>query len=345
MIIIKIENLKKESILEQLNKTLKGTITRTDGEEILEFNNPLGHGHVRNIMFDWGITLLDYDVYFKDDLKIVYSIIEETPIEFLFVSEGKLQYSNTDDTNYVELERFQNVIISNEINSENVFVFPSKTNVKLNIIQVLYAEYDKKKNNNINTLEDTLLSVFKGKTESLPYKHLGGYNLKIAGLIKKLNKIDSTGIIKSLNIEGQLNLILALQIAEHKSFVNDEVLPDSLSKKDIKKIHDIAHFIVDHVSQYMSIKTLSKESGLTPKKLQAGFKLIYSKSVNEYIRQIKLEIGRDLIKSTDMSISEIVYSLGYRSRSYFSKIFYEKYNILPTGYRDSIKKSISAKTE
>lgn len=345
MTIIEISNSESVSVLEQLNKTLKGTISNLEGEEVLAFNNQIGHGNIRNIYFDWGVSLLDYDVKFNDDLKIVYKITEETPIEFLFVSAGKLKYSNADDANYVELERFQNVIISNEINSKNVYVFPSKVNVQLNVIRVLSAEYKKKKNNNISSLEDTLLSIFRGKTENLPYKHLGGYNLKIASVIRALNNTKGSGIVKSLSIEGQLNLILALQIAEHKSYINDEILPDSLSKDDIKKIHDIAHYIIDNVSHYMTIKTLSKESGLTPKKLQAGFKLIYSKSVNEYIRQIKLEIGRDLIKNTNMSISEIVYSIGYRSRSYFSKVFFEKYNILPTEYRDSIKRGAKLKME
>lgn len=345
MTIIEIDKTKDLSIIEQLNKNLHGRVSKIDGEEVLKFKNELGHGSIRSIAFDWGITLLDYDVYFKNNLKIVYKITENTPIEFLFVSQGELKYSSSDDANYVELERFQNVIISNAINSKNVYFFPSEVNVQLNVIRVLSDEYKKKKNNNIDSLQDTLLSVFNGKPENLPYKHLGGYNLKIASVIKNLNNTEGSGIIKSLSIEGQLNLILALQIAEHKKFVNRDILPDSLSRKDIKKIHDTSHFIVDNVSHYMSIKTLSTKFGLTPKKLQAGFRLLYSKSVNEYIRHIKLEIGRDLIKNSDKSISEIVYSIGYRSRSYFSKIFYEKYNILPTEYRDAIKKSIKSKTE
>ncbi len=346
MKIIEIENTKALSIIEQLNESLNGKVTKKDGEEILEFKNDLGHGSIRNIAFDWGISLLDYDVYFYEDLKIIYKITEEAPIEFLFVSEGNLKYNSDESANFIELERFQNVIISNKENSRNVYIFPSKVNVKLNVIQVLSDEYSKKKNNNIGTIQETLLSVFQGDKNNLPYKHLGGYNLKIASIIKNLNNVEGSGIIKSLSIEGQLNLILALQISEHRKFINKETLPDSLSKNDIKNIHKTANYIVDNVSQYMSIKTLSSLSGLTPKKLQSGFKLLYSKSVNEYIRQIKLEIARDLIKNTDKSISEIVYSIGYRSRSYFSKIFHDKYNILPTDYRDAIKRStIKSKTE
>lgn len=344
MTVIEIGNNKAISVIEQLKERLDGTVRNSNGEEILEFNNKIGCGTIRNVAFDWGITLLDYDVCFNEDLKIVYKFTENSPVEFLFISRGIMKYS-ADNTDYVKLDRFQNVIISNKLNSKNVFVFPSAVNVQLNVIQVISSEYEKKKNNNINSLPEKLLSVFKGSNENLPYKHFGGHNLKIASVIKNLNNTQGSGIIKSLSIEGQLNLILALQIAEHKNFINKYILPDSLSQNDIKKVHDVANYMVNNVSKYMSIKSLSSLFGLTPKKLQSGFKLLYSKSVNEYIRQIKLEIARDLIKNTDNSISEIVYSIGYRSRSYFSKIFYDKYSILPTDYRDSIKKGLKAKAE
>jgi AraC-like DNA-binding protein len=36
-----------------------------------------------------------------------------------------------------------------------------------------------------------------------------------------------------------------------------------------------------------------------------------------------------MLKNTDLNISQIVYSIGFSSRSYFSKIFKEKYDISP----------------
>lgn len=344
MTIIEIENIESISVIEQLNNTLKGTVKNIDGEEILEFDNNFGNGIIRNVSCNWGISLLDYNVFFNKNVKIIFNTKNETPVEFLFVSKGQLEFG-IEDKNFVVLERFQNIVLSNVSNSKNIFVFPEKINVKLNTIQVVFEEYKKKKNNNLHSLDTTLRSLAIGKAHHFPYQHLGGHSLKIAGLIKKLNSIRGSSFIKLLSIEGQLHLILAMQIAEHKNFIDNNVIPDSLSHSDIKKIHDIANYIVKHIAQHISIKTLSSLFGLTPKKLQSGFKLLYSKSVNEYIRHTKLEIARDLIKNTDESISEIVYSIGYRSRSYFSKIFYDTYEILPTEYRESIKRGLQTKAE
>ncbi|WP_245585041.1 helix-turn-helix domain-containing protein [Psychroserpens burtonensis] len=41
------------------------------------------------------------------------------------------------------------------------------------------------------------------------------------------------------------------------------------------------------------------------------------------------------MRSADLNVSQVVYSIGFTSRSYFSKIFKEKYGITPNEYRKS----------
>ena len=42
------------------------------------------------------------------------------------------------------------------------------------------------------------------------------------------------------------------------------------------------------------------------------------------------------MNDSDLNISEIVYTIGFSSRSYFSKIFKEKYNISPNEYKSKV---------
>lgn len=333
-----IEN-EEQSIIEQLNNYIEGTIEESNGEELLRFENELGSGSIRNIRFDWGIALLDYEVKFNHDVKIIFSVEKgRNPIEFVFISEGSIAFSNSLDKEFTKLERFQNIIIGNDSETKSIYYFPNNERVRLNIIHVFAKEFMKKSNAQINSLEDSLLAIFNGEEENLPFKHIGNYNLKIADKIKALNKLKGSGVIKNLSIEGQLNLILAMQMLEHENFNKETPLPHSLSVRDIKKIHALTDFILDNISKTMTIQDLVSESGLSPKKLQAGFKLLYSQSINSYIRKIKLELSTDMLKNSDMTISEIVFAIGYKSRSYFSKIFSEYYDILPIEYRDHLKR-------
>ncbi|UOB16728.1 helix-turn-helix domain-containing protein [Abyssalbus ytuae] len=336
MIQIEIDCIHIDSILGELNKYLNGNLTTKWGENFLEFNNTIGEGIIKSMSFDWGLSLLSFDVTFNEELQLLLKISEISPMEFIFISKGYIKYKNNIDQKEEEFETFQNVIISNKPFSTKILTFP-KGPLKANFIQILKKEYFKKKNHNLNYLNDTLFSVFKDENIHLPYKHLGNYNLKIADQIKELNELEDTGIIRTLGIEGQLNLILAMQLLEYDNYHNNDINA-SLSKKEISKINDISHYIIENISEPLTLKILSQKSGLNPKKLQLGFRVLYSKSVNEYIRQLKLEIARDYLKNTDLSISEIVYEIGLKSRSYFSKIFYEKYGLLPMDYKKNMRK-------
>ena len=333
-----IENQDVDDLLDQLNDFLQGEISEQFGERLLSFDNTFGKGIIRSISFDWGVSLIDYDVCFKEDIKIVHATGEESPVEFLFISEGKLGYFQDDYSEELRLERYQNIIISPDKCSKKTYRFAKNEHVKVNIIHILKNQYAKKKHNNLKYLNDVIASVFTKDSVILPYQHFGNYNLKIADQVKEIRTdVEEGSPIQPLSIEGRLNIILAMQLWEHHKFENEDMLPESLSVADIKKIHKLATFIVEAIADPLTIAMLSAESGLSAKKLQLGFRMLYGKSVNEYIKKIKLEISRDYLKNTDLSVSEVVYKIGIKSRSYFSKIFSEHYGLLPTEYRQKLK--------
>ncbi|OEK07332.1 AraC family transcriptional regulator [Flavivirga aquatica] len=339
MRLLHIKNTSTYDTLIQLQDYLNGDLKEAYGEYILTFNNGFGNGVIRGIDFDWGLTLIDFNVNLVEVTKMIFENNDKKLVEFIFISEGYLDFKEEEEaTTFMNFDRYQNIIISSKIHSKKVFIFPKSTQIKVNIIQLDTVSYKEKQNNNLSYLDKALRTVFEKQNEVNSYHHLGSYNLKIADRIKLLDDSSDTGIVKTLSIEGQLNLIMAMQILEHQKTQSKDFLSDSLSRDHIKKIHELSTYITDNISEPLSINHLSKLSGLGPKKLQTGFKVLYSKSVNEYIRDLKLEVSRDQLKNCDLTISEIVYSVGFKSRSYFSKIFFERYGILPKDYRNNIKK-------
>ncbi len=337
MRVIEINTVQSHEILEQLNIHLNGDLKEHCGEHSLVFENEFGKGVIRSITFDWGVSLIDYNVCFTKDVRIIFKSSDINPIKFIFVSEGNLKYYNDDEDTEYDFERYQNIITCNKKNSKETYLFLNKTTIKVNFIYMQPKEYVKKKNNNLSYLNINLLSTFLNEKAESVYNHFGDFNLKIADQIKQLQEICDNGIVRTLFIEGQLNRIMAMQILELNNFEDNIRFPESISRSDIKKINNLSSYIVNNISEPMSITSLSTKSGLNPKKLQLGFKILFSKTVNEYVRQIKLETARDYIKNTNDSVSEIVYKVGFKSRSYFSKIFFEKYGVLPIDYRKKIK--------
>jgi AraC-like DNA-binding protein len=91
-----------------------------------------------------------------------------------------------------------------------------------------------------------------------------------------------------------------------------------------------------------TVALLAKRVGLNVNKLQDGFQSIYNDTVNGYVQKTRLEIARNLLMITEFNISEIVRKIGLSSKSYFSKIFKEEYQISPSEFRRNRKEANKA---
>ena len=56
----------------------------------------------------------------------------------------------------------------------------------------------------------------------------------------------------------------------------------------------------------------------------------------ELLRKSRVEKGRHLLKTTDLSISEIAYDTGFTSPSYFAKCFKDEYAMTPGEVRQDL---------
>ncbi len=164
--------------------------------------------------------------------------------------------------------------------------------------------------------------------------YFGAYNFKLADKIGALRKIRHIGMIRILRVEGMVYQILSMHIQQHDKAMKGTELPTTLLKRELKIIRNLSKSIIKDVAREYCLEQLSLETGLSQAKLQEGFKLLYTRTVTEYIRHLRLEAARDLIRMTVMNISEIVYSIGFSSRSYFSKIFKDKYGISPNDFKN-----------
>jgi AraC family transcriptional regulator, transcriptional activator of pobA len=68
---------------------------------------------------------------------------------------------------------------------------------------------------------------------------------------------------------------------------------------------------------------------------------ILQKSVSEIIETRKLIEAKNLLISTDKTISEICFELGYNEKAYFTNVFKKKSGQTPTDFREEMNKLIS----
>lgn len=335
---ITIDAKSTEGIVKQLQSAIGGTIAERWGEYTLSVNNLTANGNIRFITFDWGINLLEYDITFFEEITLVMDASEYNPIHFAYCLEGfcRHRFGYQPESEIRTLEQFQSVIITSKDGGYNYGYFPKNIKLAINVIQIGRKAFLKKRLNPVDALNKKLYEVFVDEDHENVFAHYGSYDLKLADKIGALRKVKTKGMVRIMQVEGLVYEILSLHISQHNKAVNNAMPETSLLRRELKVIRKLANEIAKNVSKAYTLEKLSRTSGLSQAKLQEGFKLLYTRTVTEYIRHARLEEARDYIRNTDMSISEIVYTIGFSSRSYFSKIFKRKYGISPSEFQQNV---------
>ena len=79
---------------------------------------------------------------------------------------------------------------------------------------------------------------------------------------------------------------------------------------------------------------------MTSRNLNLICHAILEQSVSEIIETRKLTEAKNLLITTDQTISEIAYQLGYKEGSYFSKVFKKKSGQSPGEFREEMRNTL-----
>lgn len=96
-------------------------------------------------------------------------------------------------------------------------------------------------------------------------------------------------------------------------------------------------YISTHIRQKLSVPFVAKSIGVSPSYLTALFHKNLQISPGEYIRRIKLQESKQMIRENNMSFTEIAAALQYSTVHHFSRQFKEKFGITPTEYARSVR--------
>jgi len=80
----------------------------------------------------------------------------------------------------------------------------------------------------------------------------------------------------------------------------------------------------------LSVERISEDIGLSRVQLYRKVKALTGQSPVELVRTARLQRGKKLLETSDMTISEVAYAVGFTSPSYFTKCFRDEFNISPS---------------
>lgn len=97
------------------------------------------------------------------------------------------------------------------------------------------------------------------------------------------------------------------------------------------------NYIREHLREKIKTSDLAALFNISDRQMYREFKKFFHVTIGDYIQRARLEHAKQMIVTTDMTISEICSFWGYPSQSYFNSIFEKYMNETPGAYRRRIK--------
>lgn len=98
-------------------------------------------------------------------------------------------------------------------------------------------------------------------------------------------------------------------------------------------------YLRSNLSESISLADLARSVGYSPSWLIKVFLRYTGKGPMSHLISFRMEKAKDLLRNTNMTVSEIALSSGFNSHAYFSSAFQKEFNISPSEYKKVARQS------
>lgn len=96
---------------------------------------------------------------------------------------------------------------------------------------------------------------------------------------------------------------------------------------------DIHRVVEENYTSPISLEELAYLSGRSLSTFKREFQDIYGQPPARWIREKRLSKAHQLLQSTNISVADVAYSLGFENPTHFSRIFKQQYGFSPSQWR------------
>ena len=150
-------------------------------------------------------------------------------------------------------------------------------------------------------------------------------------ILRQILECPYQGERRRLFLEAKALELVALNLFELAN--NDKRDAPTLNRQDLERVHEARHTLLERLEDPPSLTALSRLAGINRNKLNQGFKQLYGKTAFNLLRDARLSKARTLLKQTDLSLSEVAFSVGYNSQANFTKAFRAHFGQTPKTVR------------
>ncbi|MEX1033058.1 MAG: helix-turn-helix domain-containing protein [Cellvibrionaceae bacterium] len=111
----------------------------------------------------------------------------------------------------------------------------------------------------------------------------------------------------------------------------------SSDKHSDETILQMQLWLQDNYPKEINFAELAEQFDMSVRTLNRRFKLATGNPPLRYLQETRMATARDLLKTSNLSISEIAYSVGYQDLGHFSALFKKSFSATPHDYRTTVR--------
>ncbi|OBX26537.1 AraC-like DNA-binding protein [Gelidibacter algens] len=334
MITIKVNSLPVDLVIKDLAEALQLSYQLHCREYHLELTENVGTGYIKAMMLESGLGIIEYHCQFKMDVEIQFVKDLTHPLKFLYCTKGNFDHRFSNEAQVHDLHEYQQAIVASKDYNGHVIRFKKDQEINLYSLEMDREQFALYGECSSEIIKSELNTIFGDVLAKNSFYHEGYYSLALAEVFEEIKNFEDNFLLRSIFMISSGYQLLGKQILQYQDDLMSEENRHVLRQYEVSKVREAVQYIRQNIEKTFTIGDICKEVGLTEAKLQEGFKILYKATINNYINTVRLDLASTLLRGTNFNISEVVYKIGLTSRSYFSKIFKEEYQMTPTEYRN-----------
>jgi transcriptional regulator GlxA family with amidase domain len=96
-------------------------------------------------------------------------------------------------------------------------------------------------------------------------------------------------------------------------------------------------WMLNNSAKASTLDNIAQQFDMSPRNFSRRFKLAIGKTPIKYLHEMRLNNAKELLQSSNLSIAEIAYKVGYNDMSYFAKLFKKELYVSPKVYRKTVR--------
>lgn len=150
---------------------------------------------------------------------------------------------------------------------------------------------------------------------------------------------ENLGPVSEQDFEQLLNFknpMRAFELIKKSAVIYCDMVVGKEEDSDLERRMELISWVDEHITDLdLRLTTVAEALDMSPYAVSRLFKERIGEGFKEYVVRKRMEIGYELLRTTDASVTEIALQVGYENATYFSTTFKKQYGVPPSKLRFS----------